>query len=65
MALNRDRSSIIENYMFKVIGTTWTGNTMSPRDVIEVLLNPNNIRLGFSRFEGENPICLIINTCKR
>ena len=65
MALNGDRSSTIENCTFKVIGLTWAGNTMLPRDVIEAPLNPDNIRPGFSIFESENTICLITDTCKR
>lgn len=65
MALNGDRSSTIENCTFRVIGPTWIGNTMLPRDVVEAPLNPDNISPGFSRFEGEVPICLITDTCKR
>ena len=38
---------------------------MSPRDVVEAPLNPDNIHPGFSRFEDENLICLITDTCKR
>ena len=65
MALNGDRSSTIENCTFRVTGSAWTGNTMLPRDVVEAPLNPDNIRPGFSIFKGENPICLITDTCKR
>lgn len=65
MALKGDRSSTNENCTFKVIGQVWTGSTMSPSDVVKAPLNPDNIRPGFSRFEGENPICLITNACKR
>ena len=65
MALNGDRSFTTKNCTFRVTGSTWTGNTMSPRDVVEAQLNLDNIRLGFSRFEGENLICLITDTCKR
>ena len=65
MALNGDKSSMTENFTFKVAGSAWKGNTMSPRDIVEAPLNPDNIRLGFSRFEDENPICLITDTCKR
>ena len=46
-------------------GLAWIGNTMSPRDVVEAPLNPDNIRLGFSRFKGVYPICFITDTCKR
>ena len=65
MALNGDKSSTTENCTFRVTGSTWTGNTMSPKDVAEAQLNLDNIRPGFSKFEGENPICLITNTFKR
>lgn len=65
MALNRNRSSTTENYTFRVTGLAWTSNTMSPKDVVEAPLKPDNIRLGFSRVDGENPICLITDTCKR
>ena len=65
MALNGDRSSTAENCTLRVIEPTWIGNTMSPKDIVEAPLNPNNIRLGFSRFEGVNPICLITDICKR
>ena len=65
MTLNGHRSSTTKNDMFRVIRPAWAGNTMSPKDVVEAPLNPNNIRPGFSKFEGENPICLITNTCKR
>ena len=65
MALNGDRSSTTENCMLRVTGLAWTGNTMSPKDVVEAPLNPDNIRPRFSRFKSVNPICLITNTCKR
>ena len=65
MALNGDRSFTIENCTLRITGPTWTGNTMSPRDVVEAPLNPDNICPRFSRLEGENPICLITDTCNR
>ena len=65
MALNENRSSTTENCTLRVTGLAWIGNTMSPRDVVEAPLNPDNIRLGFSRFNGVYPICLITDTCKR
>lgn len=34
-------------------------------DVVEALLNPDSIRLGFSKLEGINPIYLITDICKR
>ena len=58
MALNGDKSSTIKNCTFRIIGPTWTGNMTSPRDVVETPLNPNTIRLGFSRADDGNPICL-------
>lgn len=65
MALNGDRSFTIENCTFRATKPAWTGNTMLPRDVVEAPLKPNNIRPRFSRVNGENPICLITDTCKR
>ena len=38
---------------------------MSPRGIVEAPLNPDKIRLGFSKFEGKNLIFLITDTCKR
>lgn len=65
MSLKGDRSSTTENFIFRVTGSAWMGNMMSPSDVVEASLNLDNIRLGFSRLEGKNPICLITNACKR
>ena len=65
IALNGDKSSTTKNYIFKVIGPAQTSSMMSPKDVVETPLNPNNICLRFSIFKGENPICLITDTCKR
>ena len=65
MALNGDRFAPIENCTLRITGPAWTGNTMSPKDVVEASLNPDNVHLGFSKFEGLNPIYLIIDTCKR
>ena len=65
MALNEDRSSTTKNCTLRVIGLTWTGNTMSPRDIVEAPLNYDNIRPGISRLEDINPICLITDTCRR
>ena len=65
MALNGDRFATIENCTLRITGPAWTGNTMSPKDVVEASLNPDNVHLGFSKFEGLNPIYLIIDTCKR
>ena len=38
---------------------------MSPIGIVEAPLNPDKIRLGFSKFEGKNLIFLITDTCKR
>ena len=65
MALNGDRFTTNENCTLRVIGPAWTGNMMLPKDIVEALLNPDNIVLGFFRFKGINPICLITDTCKR
>ena len=65
MTLNGHRSSTTKNDMFRVIRPAWAGNTMSPKDVVEAPLNPNNIRPGFSRFVGTNPIFFITDTYKR
>ena len=65
MALKGDRSSTTENCKLRMIGPIWIGNTTSPRELVKAPLNPDNIRLGFSRLEGMNPICLITDTCKR
>ena len=48
MALKGDKYSTIENHTLRTIGPAWTGNMMSPREVVDAPLNPNNIRPGFS-----------------
>ena len=58
MALNGDRFSTTENCTFRITGPTWTGNTISPREVVEALLNPDSIHTGFSKADGGNSICL-------
>lgn len=65
IALNGDRFSTTENCTLGVIGLSWIGNMTTPREVVEAPLNLDNIRPGFSRLEGINPIYLIIDTCKR
>ena len=65
MALNRDKSSTIKNCMFRITGPSWTGNTTSARDVVETPLNPNSIRLRFSKAGNGNPICLNADICNR
>ena len=56
MELKMGKSSIIENCMFWVTGPACTGNMTSPRKAVVAPLNPNNIRLGFSRADGRSPI---------
>ena len=65
MALKGDKSSTTENNTFRVTGLAWIGNIMSPSDVVEAPLNPDNILPGFSRLDGMNLICLTTETCKR
>lgn len=60
-----DKSSTIENCTLRVIGFAWIDNIMSPREVVEAQLNPNNIRSKFSKLKGMNPICFITDICKR
>ena len=65
MVLKKDKYSTIENHTLRTIGPAWTGNTMSPREVVDAPLNPNNIRPGFSMAGGKNLICLNVDICNR
>ena len=65
MPLNGDRSSTTENCTFRITGPTWTGRMISPRDVVEVPLNPDSIHPGFSKVDGGNPIYLNVDICNR
>ena len=65
MALKEDRSSTTENFTLQMTKPAWTGNTTSPREVVAAPLNPDKIRLGFSKPEILSPICLISDACKR
>lgn len=65
IALKGDKSSTTENYTFCRIGPTWTGSMTFPREVVDALLNPGSICLGFSRVDGGNPIFLKANICNR
>ena len=65
MALKGDKSSTTENFTLQMTKPAWTGNTTSPREVVAAPLNPDKIRLGFSKPEILSPICLIIDACKR
>ena len=65
MALKGDKSSTTESCTFWITGPTWTGSTTFPKEVFEPSLNPNSIRLGFSRADGGNPICLYADICNR
>lgn len=58
MALKRDKSSTTENCTFWTTILAWTGNTMSPREVVKAPLKPDSTRLGFSRANNKNPIYL-------
>ena len=64
MPLNGDRSSTTENYTFRITGPAWTGSMISPREVVEVPLNPDSIHPGFSKVGG-NPIYLNVDICNR
>lgn len=65
MALKGDRYSTMKNWAFRMTGLAWIGSVISPSDVVETPLNPDNILLGFSRLDGMNHICLTINTYER
>ena len=65
MALKGDKSSTIENCTFWVTRPAWMGNMTFPKEVVDAPLNPDNIRLRFSRVDGEKPICLYADICKR
>ena len=65
MVLKGDKSFITENCAFWITDPTWTGSSTSPREVVKAPLNPDIIRLGFSRADGGNPICLNVNICNR
>lgn len=65
MALKGDKSSTIENYTFWVTGPAWMGNMTFPKEVVDAPLNPYNICLGFFRVDGERPIFLYADICKR
>lgn len=65
MALKGDKSSTIENCTFWVTRPTWMGNMTFPKEVVDAPLNPDNIRPGFSRVDGERPIFLYADICKR
>ena len=65
MALKDDKSSTTENCTFWVTGPAWTGNTTSPREVVEAPLNPNSIRPRFFMVDGGSLICLYVDIYKR
>ena len=58
MALYNDKSSIIENQTFKVIGPTYMGRMTSPKETVDALLKPIKMRPGFSKVDEEYPIFL-------
>ena len=49
----------------RVTGPAWTGSTMSPKDVVDDLLNPDKIRPGFSRPVRLCPMWLATDACIR
>lgn len=65
MALKGDKSSTIENCTFWVTRLAWMGNMTFPKEVVDAPLNPDNIHPGFSRVDGERPIFLYADICKR
>lgn len=65
MTLKLDKSSTTENHTSCVTRSAWTGNTMSPKEVVEATLNPDSICMGFSRADGGNPIYLYVDIYKR
>ena len=65
MTLKGDKSCTTENCMLRVTGPTWTGSTMSPKEVVNDPLNPYKIRLGFSRPMRLCPMWLTTDACTR
>lgn len=65
MVLKGVKSSTTKNCTFWIIGTTWKGNTICPKEVVEAPLNLDSIHLGFSRADGGNPIYLNTNICNK
>lgn len=65
MALNGDKSSIIENCTFRITGLTLMGSMISPKEVVEAPLNPDSTCPRFSRVDGGNPICLNTDICNK
>ena len=65
MVLKGDKSSTIEKCTFWITGPAWTSSTTSPREIVEAPLNLDSIRLRFFRADGENPICLYVDSCNR
>ena len=64
MVLKGDKSSTTENCTFWMTRLACTGNTTSPKEVVEAPLNPNIIRSGFSKADGGSPICLYADIYK-
>ena len=65
MTLKGDKSCTIENCTLRVTGPAWTSNTMSPKEVVDALLNPDRIRPGFSRPMRLCPMWLMTDACTR
>ena len=58
MVLYDDKSSIIENQTFKVVGSTCMGRMTSPRETVDAPLKSVKMRPEFSEADEEYPICL-------
>ena len=60
-----DKSCTIENCTLRVTWPTWTGSTISPKEVVDAPLNLNKIRPGFSRPMRLCPMWLMTDACTR
>ena len=65
MTLKGDKSCTTENCTLRVTGPAWTGSTISPKEVVDAPLNPDKIRLGFSRPVRLCPMWLMTDACTR
>lgn len=65
MALKGNKSSMIENCTFWIIGLAWMGSTTSLKEVVEAPLNLDSIHPVFSRVDDGNLICLYADICNR
>ena len=65
MILKGDKYCTTENCTLRVTRPTWTGNTISPKEVVDDLLNLDKIRPGFSRPVRLRPMWLMTDACTR